>query len=251
MKINLLLCDTFPGLLPPEIPSYVSMFVSLFHSVSQSIDFEVYEAMNGKLPNDIQSDEIYLVTGCNRSVYEDEAWIKALLQWIGRAASVHAYIVGICFGHQAIAQALGGKVERHAGGWGVGIRASRILDDNLRKFFASGQMHLLYNHHDQVTMLPDGGQTLATSDFCRYEAFRIRDHILAFQGHPEYTCDYELHLLRNHSDSEDTEVKQRATTSIQQYRHEGGAVAEYILYNYLKEVGSNYLGSLGSRNFSG
>jgi len=251
MKINLLLCDTFPGLLPPEIPSYVSMFVDLFHSVSHAIDFEVYEAMTGVLPKEIQPDEIYLITGCNRSVYEDEAWIKALLQWIRDAASVHAHIVGICFGHQAIAQALGGKVEKYAGGWGVGIRESNIEDEDLGKFFTDSRMHLLYNHHDQVMKLPIGAQRLATSGFCRNEAFRISDSILAFQGHPEYTCDYELHLLRNHSADEDPEVKQRATTSIQQYRHEGEAVAEYILYNYLKKMGSNYLGSLGSRNFSG
>ncbi len=251
MKINMLLCDTFPGLLPPEIPSYVSMFVNLFQSVSHSIDFEVYETMKGILPQEIEPDEIYLITGCNRSVYEDEAWIKSLLQWIRDAASVRANIVGICFGHQAIAQALGGYVEKYAGGWGFGIRESQILDEDLRKFFDNGRMHLLYNHHDQVMKLPDDAEPLATSEFCRYEAFHIDKHIFGFQGHPEYTSDYELHLLRNHSDDEDEDVKQRAMASIQQYRHEGTAVAEYILYNYLKKMGSNYLGILGSKNFSG
>lgn len=241
MKINLLLCDTFPGLLPPEIPSYASMFVNLFDSVSHDIEYEVLPAMSGILPTEIRHNEVYLITGCNRSVYEDEPWILNLLQWIREAAARRAFIVGICFGHQAIAQALGGKVEQYAGGWGVGIRESRILDEGFRKFFAEGTMHLLYNHHDQVLCLPDGACPLATSDFCRYEAFRIGNQILAFQGHPEYTPEYELHLLYNHSADEAEEVKQRAIQTIQQRQHEGQIVARYIIYAFIQSLTADFV----------
>ncbi len=247
MKINLLLCDTFPGLLPPEIPSYASMFVDLFRSVSHNAEFEVYEVMNGRLPSETHPDEFYLITGCNRSVYEDEGWIQALLQWIQDAASAHANLVGICFGHQAISQALGGHVEQYKGGWGVGIRESIVLDENLKRFFPEGRMHLLYNHHDQVLKLPNRAITLATSDFCRYEAFRIDNHILAFQGHPEYTSAYELHLLHNHASDEDELIRQRAIASIQKYHHQGKTIAQYIIYTFIREITSNYLGNLGQR----
>ncbi len=234
MKINILLCDTFPGLLPPEIPSYVYMFEKLFRSVNPDTDFQVFMAMDEELPTDIRHDEIYLITGCNRSVYEQEEWISKLLQWIRYAADAKAYTVGICFGHQAIAQALGGRVEKYAGGWGTGIRESVIVDESLRHFFPSDRMHLLYNHHDQVVKLPINALPLATSAFCTYEAFRIGDCIFGFQGHPEYTADYELHLLRNHAADEEYAVKQHAIESMLKYDHEGQAVARFIISQFAK-----------------
>ncbi|MCR5454025.1 MAG: hypothetical protein K6F33_03445 [Bacteroidales bacterium] len=229
MTINILLCDTFPCLLPAYIPSYESMFRDLFCAVSDSAIFRVFATMNGELPSVINRDEMYLITGCNRSVYEEEPWILELLQWIRNASYHDAYIVGICFGHQAIAQALGGKVKKYPGGWGVGIRKSRIIDDYYAKRFGDSEMALLYNHHDQVVRAPQNATVMATSDFCKYEAFRIGNRIFAFQGHPEYTTDYELHLLKNHSDNEDELVKRRAVDSIEGNNHDGRRVAKFLV----------------------
>lgn len=229
MKINLLLCDTFQGLLPPAIPSYASMFENLFRSVLDSYQVQIFPVMEGTLPSTFKENELYLITGCNRSVYEEVPWIRNLLLWIRKAHSHKAHVAGICFGHQAIAQALGGEVQKFNGGWGSGIRESKILDRGLENFFPCSNMHLLYNHHDQVTRLPKDATPLATSDFCKYEAFRIDNHILAFQGHPEYTTDYELHLLRSHAENEDEIVKREALESIRKFTPEGIPVARYIV----------------------
>ena len=228
-KVNILLCDTFPGLLPENIPSYESMFVKLFHSVNQNITFEVFRAQDGELPEHPAADELHLITGSNNAAYDTLPWIFDLQEWVRKAASQKVPLVGICFGHQLIAQALGGRVERFADGWGVGIRESQILDEQLRVYFPDGRLRLIVNHHDQVMQLPEGAKLLATSDFCRYEGFRIGHHILTFQGHPEFPVEYERHLILNHSENEDDTVKQRALKSLEEMEAQGENVARFLI----------------------
>ena len=228
-KVNILLCDTFPGLLPENIPSYESMFVKLFHSVNQNITFEVFCALDGELPDHPAADELHLITGSNNAAYDDSPWILGLQDWVRKVASLKVPLVGICFGHQLIAQALGGRVERFAGGWGVGTRESQILDEQLRTYFPDGRLRLIVNHHDQVMRLPEGASPLATSDFCRYEGFRIGHHILTFQGHPEFTVDYERHIILNHSENEDDTVKQQALKTLEEMEAQGEVVARFLL----------------------
>ena len=228
-KVNILLCDTFPGLLPENIPSYESMFVKLFRSVNQNITFEVFRALDCKLPKHPAADELHLITGSNNAAYDTLPWILDLQEWVRKAASQKVPLVGICFGHQLIAQALGGRVERFAGGWGAGIRESQILDEELRSYFPDGRLRLIVNHHDQVMQLPEGAKPLATSDFCRFEGFRIGHHILTFQGHPEFTVDYERHLILNHSENEDDTVKQQALKTSEEMEPQGEVVAKFLL----------------------
>ena len=227
--INILLCDTFPGLLPESIPSHEYLFEKRFHSVDPNIIFKVYRTLDGESPEHPAADELYLITGSNNAAYDDLPWILSLQEWIRKAAEQQIPLVGICFGHQVIAQALGGRVERYAGGWGVGIRESKVLDDEMRAYFPDGRMRLICNHHDQVMELPEGATPLATSNFCRYEGFRIGHHILTFQGHPEFTVDYERHLILNHAEDEDDTVKRQALESLETMEHQGKTVAEFLL----------------------
>ena len=239
LTINILLCDTFPGLLPSYIESYTSMFQKLFNSATVddlSLEYKVFEAFNCELPNrdDLKKEgEIYLITGCNKSVYDDIPWIKELLGWIKAAYVQGVKMVGVCFGHQAVALALGGKVERFGGGWGFGIRESDILDQKMKSVWPTQKLSLLYNHHDQVTVLPPDAQTLAQSSFCKFEGMRIGDNILTFQGHPEYIPEYERHLLVNHSFSEDEKVKQNALLSLETLKHQGSEAARFILESFV------------------
>ncbi|MGN1376658.1 MAG: hypothetical protein ACI4V5_08885 [Prevotella sp.] len=228
-KINIILCDTFPGLLPPSIPSYVSMFTTLFDSVCNNAEYHVYEAMNGHLPTTLGQHELYVITGCNLSAYDDIAWIRQLSSWIKEADKARIKLAGICFGHQIIAHALGGRVERAANGWGVGIREAVVTDKMAQQMLGKGVMRMLYNHHDQVVKLPEKATLIASSDFCPIESFRIDNNIITFQGHPEYVVDYERHLINNFADDEPEDLKSAAIRSMTQNDHHGKEIAAMLV----------------------
>jgi len=241
MRVNILLCDTFPGLLPDYIPSYVSMFTHLFDSVHDGINYKVYRSLDDEFPPTDASAGLYLITGCNQSAYDDVSWIKHLLQWIRLAERERCCMIGVCFGHQCIAQALGGRVERAAVGWGAGVRESQVVDDEALRYFPDGRLRLLYNHHDQVVSLPHGASLVATSQFCPVESFRIGQHVLTFQGHPEYVSEYAEHLLRNHSDGESRDVVSRALLSLTAMQHQGETVARWMAEHFQGVLGEQSL----------
>ena len=104
-----------------------------------------------------------------------------------------ASLVGICFGHQIIATALGGNTE--AVGWAVGIQQSHLLSK--KDFMQPGltSISAIVSHRDQVTRLPHDAELLATSDYCANAMYQIQDHILTFQGHPEFCRSYSRALM--------------------------------------------------------
>ncbi|MDR2921607.1 MAG: type 1 glutamine amidotransferase [Tannerella sp.] len=216
MTLNILLCNAFSGTLSEEIPSHASLFINLFDSVNSKLTYRIYDAYNNEFPQNLNSDQIYIIAGHNSSLYEEKAWIKNLFSFIRGAHAMKVPLVGINFGHLAIAHALGGKVASSEKGWGAGIRESQIVDPVARRYFSANQLTLHYLHYNQVTQLPRGAVRFATSDFCKNEGFTLNSHILSFQGHPEYTDSTTRYLIQNQTD-ESREIKEKALNSIQQY----------------------------------
>lgn len=229
IPINILLCDTFPGRLPASIPNYESLFFDLFAAIGEAPVYRIFQTWQGELPSVINPDELYLVPGSLDSAYDDKSWIVALLHWIERAYDCGAKLMGVCFGHQAIAWALGGEVRKYPGGFGAGVRASQVVDELMKPCFPQGKMHLLYSHNDQVTALPPDALRCATSAFCENESFRIGRQVVTFQGHPEFTVDYSRHLLINHSDDVDEAVRRAALESLDRMAPQGPAAARFAL----------------------
>jgi GMP synthase-like glutamine amidotransferase len=137
--------------------------------------------VDGEFPKDVHAADGWLITGSRHGVYEDHPWIPPLEQFIRDAFSAHVPVVGICFGHQIVAQAMGGKVERYAGGWAVGATEYDFGDETLR---------LNAWHRDQVIRAPDGAQVVASNAFCANAALLYDDRAFTVQAHPEFRPEF-------------------------------------------------------------
>lgn len=228
-KIVLLVCDQFPGILTSDIPSYESMFQKVFRAVDENCPFDVYQTWHEQLPEFLNDEDLYVITGSNSSAYDNTLWVTLLKDWIRRAYTVGCNLVGVCFGHQVIAEALGGMVERSNRGWGIGIRTSHIVDDDFRRIAGADSFSLLYNHHDQVIRLPKDASVVSHSMFCPLESYRIGSQVLCFQGHPEFTKAFVSHWVTHCAPNESVSVRQHAEASIEDGENQGVEVTRWIL----------------------
>jgi GMP synthase-like glutamine amidotransferase len=195
MRIGILQCDATNENFRDEHGDYPGMFISLFQSIDPELQFTVFDVRLGQYPQTPQECDAYLITGSRFSVYDDEAWIHKLEKFVVELHSEKHPLLGICFGHQMIARALGGKTEKAAQGWGVGVQSYRKTKTKSWLNPALENFSLLAVHQDQVTELPEGAELIAESEFCPNAAFMIDDHILTFQAHPEFEKAYSKVLL--------------------------------------------------------
>jgi len=183
MRVGLLLCDHVDDRLRAIAGDYDEMFGSLF----SELDLVPYDAIGGVLPKDADDCDAWLLTGSRHSAYDHEPWISALSAFVRDLRASGAPTVGICFGHQLLAHALGGRVEKAATGWGVGAHAIERP--------AAADWRLLFMHQDQVVALPGDGVVLGSTDHCPVAALQIGSSMVGVQAHPEFTGDYERALL--------------------------------------------------------
>ena len=181
-----------------DFPDYPEMFTRLLNSAGAtkniSFTFTSFAVFNRELPANAGDFDGYITTGSAAGVYEDHEWLEPLFAFIRACDAIKKPVCGICFGHQAVAKALGGEVEKWPDGWGVGVRDMDIAA-HTRWMTPADKFSLIYFHQDQVTKLPQGAISLATSDFCSIGAFAKDQHIFCLQGHPEFAADYSHALL--------------------------------------------------------
>ncbi|MEV8466977.1 type 1 glutamine amidotransferase [Fluviibacterium sp. DFM31] len=153
----------------------------------QGFTFQTYRVLDGELPPSVQAADGWLITGSRHGVYDDLPWIVPLEDFLRAAYAAAVPIVGICFGHQILAQALGGRVEKFSGGWSVGPVDYRLTDGSCETLIAW--------HQDQVIEPPAEAQVLASSDMCRNAMLLYGDRALTVQPHPEFTPEFAAALL--------------------------------------------------------
>ena len=170
-----------------RFPDDSHRFRDLLDKLTMRFDYRVYMTIGGELPESVDEQDGYLITGSPLSVLDDSLfWRDDLLDFIRQCDQAKKPLVGACFGHQAIALALGGRVARRAGGYNVGIESTNFSVTRPFMHDEKPSMSFYMFHEDEVVELPDDLELIGSSDGCRIAAFAKGDHILAVQAHPEF-----------------------------------------------------------------
>jgi GMP synthase (glutamine-hydrolysing) len=149
-----------------------------------------YKVAQGVFPASVDECDVWFMTGSPMSVYDDVPWVKKLAAFTQEIHARKKMLVAICFGHQMVAHALGGKVSRSPKGWGVGVRTFEIEEQRRWMSPSDKKISLIFSHQDQVDELPPGAERLATSEFCPNQMSQIGEHIITLQGHPEFSPQF-------------------------------------------------------------
>ncbi|MZR30177.1 type 1 glutamine amidotransferase [Sneathiella litorea] len=174
------------GSLGVKYGEYPDMFKELFED--EPFDFVTYAAIDMQLPKHPLECDAWVITGSKHGVYEDFNWVKPLEAFIRKLIASGQPTVGICFGHQLMAQAMGGRVEKFAGGWSVG---RTIYSDVLN----NREARLLSFHQDQVVQAPENAELILTSDFCQFAGLKYSPSCFSLQPHPEHTLPFLVDLI--------------------------------------------------------
>jgi len=210
MRIGILETGAPPGDLAEHYGRYDAMFRDLLGSGFETTTFKVNK---GFLPGADDTSDAYLATGSPAGVYDDLPWIEPLAQFL-RGVRGQKKLVGICFGHQMLAQAFGGKVVKSTKGWGVGLHRYQVSHPEPWMGQAPAEIALPASHQDQVVALPPGARVIVRSDFTPFAGLDYGGEAISFQGHPEFAPDYARALLVERRGTVPEAIADRAIQSL-------------------------------------
>lgn len=196
IRVGVLLCDDLHEELRTRWPSYLSLFETLLDSAESETRLAAvgYRVHAGEWPDRPDAADAWLVTGSRASVHEAPDWVAPLQAFVREVDAQNRPLIGVCFGHQLVHSALGGRTERAAQGWNLGAYPVQCEVDFAGRQ-AGESLSLLAVHQDQVIEAAPGFERLATSPRCPWYASR-RGRTLTIQGHPEFDREFFNALMQ-------------------------------------------------------
>lgn len=200
MHVALLKCDSVHERFLHIEGDFPEMYERLLAVDNPDVKITTFDVRAGILPDLNNEYDAFICTGSRASVYDNEDWITELKCYVQLLYSTGRRFVGICFGHQLIAESLGGRVAQSERGWGIGVQIAQIQEHKRwmhpeRDFFA-----VPVSYRDQVVELPPESETLASNSWCRHFMITAGQNFLGIQGHPELSKYYVENLIQSRED---------------------------------------------------
>lgn len=195
LRVGLLQC----GHVPPELVAAHGDYLELFGALlgPHGVEVSTYDVTSEPVPADPGLEDAWLVSGSADSTYDRLGWIEPLEGFLRRLVTERVPLVAVCFGHQLLAQAHGGRVEKATAGWGAGAHDYQLTGRGMpeRRDRLQGSVRLVASHQDQVVALPDDAEVVARTTHCPVAGYTLGPSALAVQPHPEFTAELSRDLI--------------------------------------------------------
>jgi GMP synthase-like glutamine amidotransferase len=216
LHIAVLLMNTDRSAFAQRHPDDAQKAIAALQAVRPHWQFSAWAARDGELPEDPLAADAWVLTGSVASVTQPQPWMERSAEALRQRHAARRALVGLCFGHQLIAHALGGRVVRSAGGFRLGVADTALAMAEPWMDPPRNHLSLFAAHEDQVLQAPPGARILGGDAFCPVGAYAVAQHVLCTQYHPELSRPFMRDLLATFGHRFGPELVSRAAVQIEQ-----------------------------------
>ncbi len=195
MQLGILEAGRTPAEIEGTFGSFPDLFDRLLTEADPTLSLTRWPVVDGVFPPSVSDCDGWLITGSRHGAYDPLPWIPPLERFIREAMAQRRPVAGICFGHQIMAQALGGEVVKAPQGWGLGVQQYRLAQDVPWMAHTPSTISLQVMHQDQVTRVPSGAVVVGGNDHCPNGILCYGRYGFSLQPHPEFEAPYVEALI--------------------------------------------------------